>query len=292
MPEHRPRITAFPWRFQAVNSEVWLHALLARAAAYRDFATPCDTASRTLFWKPTMIRNRPLMLPQLLPLLVLCVTVGACERFQPPSQDSSPAADCPGATAAEAEQDYHPRILRGRVHAPNGELAREDDFFDKLIPAAHAAPLEEEQPVAGANVALYLVGSDGERRGEVLQHTSTDPRGEWCMKLPDGTDFGAQLIAEASREDTVLRRSVVSEFATDIYSTSEALTRLLQARDVDFTEISDQSYFNLESIAATAVDLLDPVELTGAEQLEPTVEKIGQTLRDDPRLSAKIDQLR
>jgi hypothetical protein len=213
----------------------------------------------------------------------LVLATSACQRPSPPA-----AADCPGASAAEAELDYHPRILRGQVSAPAGALSSSGGLFDGwLVGTAHAAPLEEERPAAAASVTLYRVDARGQRSGEVLRQTTTDLAGKWCMKLPDGVDYGADLVVEA-RDQARLRRVVVSEFATDIYSTSEALYRLLQRGEVDFTQLSTEAYFNLESIAASAVDLLDPVELEPTDGVDEAVDKIVAVLEDDPRLTAKL----
>ncbi|QDG51838.1 hypothetical protein FIV42_14125 [Persicimonas caeni] len=216
----------------------------------------------------------------------------ACEADKTqPATTADAASTCPGATAEEAAQQYHPRILRGRVLAPGGQLAMRSPFGDWLVGSAHAAPLEGEQTVPEATVALYRVGPDGQKRGEVLRRATTDIQGEWCMKLPDGVDFGPDVMLAASADDTRLRRSLVSPVATDIYSTTEALTRLLQEREVDFTKMPKETYLNIESIADTTVDLLQPVQLAPDDNVASTVDKIGEALAKDERLDKKIASL-
>ncbi len=214
---------------------------------------------------------------------------------QPADTPVQPAAQCPGATAADLAREYHPRLLRGRVLAPAGKLSLNAPILEQLdgwlVDTAHAAPLEEEQPVGGVRVFLYRVEPTGEPVGAPLRQTTTDANGEWCMKLPEGVDFGADLVAQAKAGQTQLRRSVVSEFATDIYSASEALTRLLEQRDVDFTKIPTETYFNMESIAATAIDLLEPIELADADGVDEAVRKIRDVLEDDERLMEKVRKL-
>ncbi|MFW6053817.1 MAG: hypothetical protein ACOC9J_03295 [Persicimonas sp.] len=214
---------------------------------------------------------------------------------EPGDGPAQPAAECPGATAADLAREYHPRLLRGRVLAPSGQLSLNTPIFEQLdgwlVGTAHAAPLEDEQPVGGVRVFLYRVGPAGEPSGAPLRQTTTDANGEWCMKLPEGVEFGADLVAQAKAGQTRLRRSVVSEFATDIYSASEALTQLLAQRDVDFTKISTETYFNMESIAATAIDLLEPVELAETDGVEAAVRKIRDVLEKDERLMEKLQVL-
>lgn len=220
--------------------------------------------------------------------------LGACERDGGEAVDEAgapTAGACAGASADEAARPYHLRIVRGRVLAPSGELAMRSPFGDWLVPSAHAAPLEGEQPVPEASVELYRVGSAGEQEGEVLRQATTDARGEWCMKLPDGVDLGPTLMLSASSDGTRLRRSLVSPVATDVYSTTEALTRLLQERDVDFTKMPKETYLNIESIADTAVDLLDPVELEPGDNVASVVDKLGESLAKDDRLANKFDSL-
>lgn len=212
------------------------------------------------------------------------VAASACEPLEGFFEVEQAADDCPGATVEEADLDYHPRILRGEVSAPPGAQDQGAWLDGWLIGEATAAPLEEEQPVSGAPVVLYRVGPSGERRGELLRRTETGADGQWCMKLPEGADFGADLFAEATVGEAKLRRSVPSEMSTDIYSASEALTALLVDENVDFTEIPTATYFNMESIAATAIDLLEPVELDRGDGVEEAVQKIRQVLEDDERL--------
>jgi hypothetical protein len=218
----------------------------------------------------------------------------ACESNQPPA--ATPVGDdqpgqCIGATAQEAEREYHPRILRGQVHAPSGQLAARSVFPIWLVPSAHAAPLEDERTVPEATVQLYRVDAAGRQTGEVLREAVTDMTGEWCMKLPDGVDVGADLMLEARADDTRLRRSVVSEVSTDLYSTAEALTRLLIEQEVDFTKIPDEIYLNMESIADTRVDLLEGMELADGDTVGSTVGRIQKVLVKDDRLMEKVRAL-
>ena len=229
----------------------------------------------------------------LLALLIAAALAGGCKAGSMPEGAGGPesAADCAGATAAEAARAYHPRIIRGRVLAPSGKLAWRSPVGSWLVDSAHAAPLEKEQTVAQTSVALYRVGPSGEQTGDVLRTTETDATGQWCMKLAEGLELGADVMLEASADDVRLRRSLVSQFSTDLYSATEALTRLVQAHEVDFTKIPDQTYLNMEAIADTRIDLLDPVEVEPADTVESTVAKIRKALAKDDRLMEKIEGL-
>lgn len=228
-------------------------------------------------------------------LLVGALAAAGCDadstRVGEETRSEVASETCAGATAEESADEYHPRILRGRVLAPSGELASRWQMPGWLVGAAHAAPLEAEQTVPQARVELYRVGPSGERSGEVLREATTDVTGEWCMKLPDGIELGADLMLAAGVGDARLRRSVVSQFSTDLYSASEALTRLLQARRVDFSAIPDETYLNMEAIADTRVDLLEPVDIEEGEGVEEVVAKIRKVLAGDERLQEKLARL-
>lgn len=226
---------------------------------------------------------------RILPAVALALT--ACERGAVDGTRSTQAKDCPGASVEEAAQQYHPRIVRGRVLAPRGKLARRSPFDNWLVGSAQAAPLEAEQTVPRAKVTLYRVGPSGKKEGEVLRSATTDQTGSWCMKLPDGVALGPELMLAASADGTRLRRSLVSPVATDIYSATEALTQLLQEHNVDFNQMPKANYLNIESIADTAVDLLHPVELAEDDTVKTTVEKLGDALAKDDRLADKIAAL-
>jgi hypothetical protein len=211
----------------------------------------------------------------------------ACE--QPNQPDSKPAENCPGATQQQAQQEYHPRVLRGRVLAPHAKLA--GSWLDVFVSTAHAAPLEDEQPVSGATVELYQIDASGAQIGDVLRTTQTNAKGEWCVGLPDGVDTGTDLMLRASSEAATLRRLAASEISTDIYTGTEALVRILEARDVDFHQIPTETYVNMEAIADSAVDLLDPVELTADDDVPTMVAKIRETVLADERFSDKLSAL-
>lgn len=231
------------------------------------------------------------MRPFICLLAVFVVGSAACDRMgeDPSAGDAARATEeCPGATAEEAALDYHPRILRGEVSAPPGAMSSRGWLDGWFVETAHAAPLEEEQSVRGATVELYRVDADGDRTGEPLREATTDGSGEYCMKLPEGVDPSSTLMAEARFDDARMRRVVVSQFATDIYSTSEALLRLLRDHNVDFTELPTETYFNLESMAATAVDLLDPIELDPADGVDEAVAQILKVLEEDERIEETL----
>lgn len=254
------------------------------------------------------MKNRPVTFLLIASLVASAAAIAGCERKAGSAKtriDSRKPGACVGATAKEAAQKYNPRVLRGRVLAPFGKLAmrsptarRPSDqalarspFPDWLVPAAAAAPLVNERTVPNATVRLYEVGPDGKQTGEVLRQAVTDVKGQWCMKLPDGVNTNSKLMAEAKAADTRLRRSVVSPIATDIYSGTEALTRLLQAQKVDFTKIPTSTYLNMSAIADTTFDLLYPVKLKKSDNVADAVAQIQKVLTKDKRLKTKIAKL-
>ena len=201
------------------------------------------------------------------------------------------SVDCPGATPKQLEVENHPRVVRGRVVAPQGKLAFDFSLTDWLVSEANAAPLEDEQPVAHVTVELYRIGADGNRSGQILRSTETDSEGRWCMGLPDGVDPGISLMVRASGDRLTLRRILAIRAAGDISTGSEAIIQTLQERSVDFAEMPLETYLNLEAVADSAVDLLDPVEINDSDRTEDLVERIRQTLRNDRRFRRKLSTL-
>jgi hypothetical protein len=221
---------------------------------------------------------------------VFCIAVVGCQKGgETAGPESAPSEDCPGATQHHASLDYHPRVFRGRVMAPHAKLA--SSWTDIFVTPAHAAPLEDEQAVAGATVELYRVDQAGEQVGDVLQSTQTNAQGEWCMGLPDGIEPSNELMLRAPGESATLRRLAISPISTDLYTGTETIVRMLEAREVDFHAIPRETYLNMESVADTAVDLLEPVELEDSDDVESLVAKLRETLTEDPRFNEKLDAL-
>lgn len=199
---------------------------------------------------------------------------------------------------ADNSGESDPRVLRGQVLAPFGKLAAyrppappaRSPFPDWLVEVAHGAPLEAERTVPNTPIYLYQVDARGERVGESIAETRSDSGGNWCIRLPEGVAPGPGLMVEArgARADARLRRSVVAPFATDTSVGNEALTRLLQANKVDFLRVSAETLINMESIADTRMDLLNPVELSDTMTLEDAVVHVQATLATDPRLVEKM----
>lgn len=205
--------------------------------------------------------------------------------------EQAPPAECVGATEEEARAESHPRILRGLVLAPQGKFARHSDLLELLIPSAHAAPLEGELPVADARVALYEGDARGEPVGQPLIETVSDRAGQWCVRLPDDAEFGPRLLLVASAGEHRLRRPVLHAADLDLYSQPEALMRLLVEEGLTLDAISTASYLNLDVMAQSAVDLIEPVQVEGTSGLESLLSRLHKTMADDARLKEAIARL-
>lgn len=229
-----------------------------------------------------------------------------CQGPASPGGASSPSTGAPQIgdctprppTLADQAGESDPRVLRGQVQAPFGKLAAyrppappvRSPFPDWLVDRAYGAPLEVERTIPNTPVYLYQVDARGERAGEYIAETRTDSGGNWCIRLPEGVAPAPGLMVEArgAGGQARLRRSVVAPFATDTSVGNEALTRLLQANQVDFVRTAAETLINMESIADTRMDLLDPVELRPTMTLEQAVARVQETLATDPRLAEKM----
>lgn len=256
--------------------------------------------------------------------LILCLIIALCmaceKRENPPGPESSapkgdslllPALDegggffdedlllegaldlrdhlpeCVGASSDELERPDHPAIIRGQVLAPAARLARPSFFPQWLVPSAHAAPLEGELPVANVRVALYRQ-EKGEPVGPTLIETRTNVVGAWCMRIPDGAEAGTGLILVATSIDSRLRlrRLFALPGDVDISSFSEAFVELLVEEEIDLEALPRATFLNMEVLASTAIDLLNPVVIEEGEGLAEAMTKIRKSLRQDPRFTA------
>jgi len=229
--------------------------------------------------------------------------LGACE----PDPDNGPSEEpegvffdedllFEGATDLATEElacvGESDRMLRGMVLAPDGRMAlRSPTLLDRLMPTAHAAPLEGELPVAGVVVSLTTVDERGEPAGDPLVETETNAAGLWCVAMPDDVEFGPATMLIARHGEHRLRRPVLHGDDLDIYSQPEALVRLLVEEGLLVTEIDVDSYLNLDVMAQTAVDLLRPQTPRPGAGLDSLLDRLQRAMSEDARLMAAIERL-
>lgn len=199
---------------------------------------------------------------------------------------------CVGAREEEAENLFHPRMIRGVVLAPSGQWAMNSKtWWDWVVPTAHAAPLEGELPVADVVIRLMRVDAIGEPVGEAILSTEATVWGEFCFRLPDELEYGPTLMLIAEGGERRLRRPVLHQNDVDIYSQPEALVRLLVEEGFELTSLDVDTYLNLDVMAQTAVDLLNPVELRSEAGLESLLARLDRTMREDERLMRALERL-
>lgn len=165
--------------------------------------------------------------------------------------------------------------LRGQVLAPAGRLA----FFpDWLVPSAHAAPLEGELVVSDVEIELY----DHRNPDEIWASTRSDAVGRYCLVLPAGREPSTSTILRARAGEASLRRVVTHRQATTISISSEAVTRII----LD-SNLNRQQSINLETMADTALDLLEPTAFEG-ENVETAVSRVQKVMLADHRVRKAI----
>lgn len=208
------------------------------------------------------------------------------------SEEGGPV-DCAGASEEEQADPDHPRQIRGLVLAPDGRLAAvRKSLWQRLIPTAYAAPLDGELPVSDVPIVLTYVDERGEAAGKPLMETRSDSFGQWCIQLPDSAEFGPTLMLMASTDDHRFRRPVLHRNDLDIYSQPEALLRLLVEEGLLITELSVDSYINLDVMAQTAVDLFKPVRVRSGAGVDSLLARLEHGMRRDERLMAAIERVR
>lgn len=216
-------------------------------------------------------------------LLIGLVFLGGCrgradsddgEQTRQPSPSPDRPSYCP---------DTGDELVRGRVLVP--------DWLVEGAPATRsdvgsAPEARREVPARDVSVTIRESGEAVE-----IATADTDSKGRWCVDVGDN-DLGMSLIARASIGDGELRRPVITKYGQVISLRSESVLRILEAEFEQLSVISPAAYLNLEAIASTAVDLLDPVEWSEGETSRTALQKVESHLRRDRRFGEKLDALR
>jgi hypothetical protein len=147
-----------------------------------------------------------------------------------------------------------------------------------------------ERPAKEIDVSVYAVGSE-----KVLAETTTDANGRWCVVLPSGREVGTDLVAEASIAETRYRRALVAEHGQNISVRSEALHRVFasegSSNGADISSISPAVYLNLETVASSAADLVDPAGWRRGATLQSAPEQLEAQLMEDERFLERLERL-
>jgi hypothetical protein len=195
---------------------------------------------------------------------------------------------CAGAATHELYNYEHPKIVRGQVVAPQGQLA-ENFLWDLLVPSAHAVPVGGEGLVEGATVRIARWTEGGVVTLDQPAAT-TDALGRFCLRLPSHLSPGPRLLLEASHDGGVLRRFLYDKADANISTATETLVRMVTS-DHDPSEISRAELINLHTVAFTQLDTLSPVTLLADADIERAVQTLRQTLRTSDRVRRRLDAL-
>lgn len=200
--------------------------------------------------------------------LALLLVVGlwsGCESENP--GDSRSTGECPPEEGA---------FVQGRVFVPRAGRSGDAGAGGRF-----------ERPARDAPVTIYRSGSPETAVAEV----ETGADGSWCAALPESVELGVALIAKSEWEGVSLRRSLVASRGQIISVRSEALHRALYEQLDAPTSLSPATYLNLQAIASTAIDLLDPVRRRDGEAPPDLVDRAEGRLREDPRFSERLEAL-
>lgn len=207
-------------------------------------------------------------------LLGLAVVAG-CEA-------RSPAPSGNGASVPEGCPETDGPFARGRVLVPEtgGTDAGETDAATSNVGASG----EVRREVPAREVRVTLSGE-----GKTVD-TRTDANGRWCLGIGE-RDPGMTLVARAEVDGTPLRRPVITRKGQIISVRSEAVLRVLEQRLGDLSAVSPAVFLNLEAVASTATDLLDPIDWRDAESIASVVEKVETRIAGDSRFTETLERL-
>ena len=187
-----------------------------------------------------------------------------------------PGCDANGPASQESAQAPQ-RSIQGSVRLPD---------FENLESLGRGAVFRE-RAARDVPVDIRHVGeTDG-----TLAQTRTDVDGDWSVSVPAQTPLDGSIVAEASVEDVTLRRGIVTEFGNAITVRSEALGRMLEERSTSAATLPRATYLNVLSMLATAADLTNPVDWSGDETIEASIQRVRRAGNADERLHKRLKSL-
>lgn len=219
-----------------------------------------------------------------LAVLMAVVAVGfGCESGGGPAE-TTPALNRGGGSSPNCPEAEGGQI-RGRVLVPVlSEEGPDSGLDNRRGPGGRL-----ERPAREVDVAVYTVGSE-----EALAETTTDANGRWCVVLPMEREVGTELVAEATIAEDRYRRAVVAEHGQNISVRSEALHRILasepSSEGSEASSISSAVYLNLETVASTAADLVDPAGWQRGATLRSAPERLEAQLMEDERFLERLER--
>lgn len=215
--------------------------------------------------------------------VLLVVTAGfGCQTRTSSDQEAGRGPAAPDYCPAGSGDWVAGQVLRPEWRQTAGQAAPDAASTDTEAPAVE----RRATPAPKIPVRLYR-----HKQEETLARGRTDAKGRWCLRVDGEIGFGVDLLAEATLEDVRLRRPVITRSGQVISLRTEALVRLLVDRQIDLAEVPRPVYLNMEAMAATAVDLIDPVDWRADETLQTGVERAADRLAADERLAKKLQRL-
>ncbi len=216
--------------------------------------------------------------------------------FKDTTNPQKEIATVPCVGAKDGEPLFHPQKIRGTVWAPFGKYASYKPHWLELMLSgeAHAHPLAEEKPVAGHEVTLQRVDGAGTFIGEPILKATTDEKGRYCMRLPDGVKVRTDLVVYSGEGDTLIRRNVASRSTNDIFLQPEALYQILLEHKVDLTKLPRREFGNLYSLTDTIVDVRakPPLKLQEGATIKPSIAQVKKRMLADERFMEKLSTLK
>ena len=174
------------------------------------------------------------------------------------------------------------RVLRPEWQQATGQVPPDAASTDP------EAPVVERRAIPAPQVPVRLY-----RHGEetTLASGQTDAKGRWCLRVDADLGFGVDLLAEATVDETPLRRPVITREGQVISLRTEPLLRVLVDRGIALAEVPRSVYLNMEAMAATAVDLIEPVDWQPDETLASGIDRTVERLGSEERLAKKLQRL-
>lgn len=199
------------------------------------------------------------------------------EIFDDSSQAQERDLPCPGANESQQKDLNHPQVIRGSVVAPRVHASSSFSFINR----AYAVPIGGEFVVAKVKIDLVV----GFKDHKVVNTTTTDALGRFCLTLPSNDLFTEQHFLEAKVGEERLRRLSPNQKNAVVSTQSEAVFRLYQSHYEKLSSgLEKGRIINLQTMADTRVDTLRPLQAKST--IEETVVWILEDLKRDSRILA------
>lgn len=206
-------------------------------------------------------------------LLVLSCALGAC------TPDYSGPTCAQWRAAPKTSKPFHPQLWHGTLKG----LPQARATTWSLWSEAYAFAYEEEGPLGAQSIEIRAHDKEFKPTGPVLHHTTTDPKGRWCVVVSPKIRLNSGFVVHAPNTQGSMRQVATHHFDLSLNAQTEALTQWAAKRP-GAEAWGPLHWLNLRTLADTAAGLLGDVPSTSITSQKVLIERARNAMERDPRL--------